>query len=234
MNNKFKNILAFDTALQGCSVGVCVGGKSSTRTEKMASGQGEQLLPIINDVMAQAGLKFSSLDAIVTTLGPGAFTGLRIGLSAAKSMGLAVDKPVFGITTLQALALQYVHEKKIQEKELTHPLAVILETKRDDFYFQSFTKDAKAEGEARAIGRDALKKILEKGDCVMIGDGVERFARPVEVEGACLLVDAGFVAKYFYENNSSDVFSTDVAPLYLRGADVSAPKKPQRPLITSS
>ena len=228
MTTKFQNILAFDTALQGCSVGICVGGKVFAHNEKMASGQGEKLIPIINDVMAQAGVKFSDLDAIVTTVGPGAFTGLRIGLSAAKSMGLAVDKPVFGITTLQALALQYV-----DDKSPTHPLAVILETKREDFYFQSFDKNAKAEGEAKAIAGDALKKILERGDYVMIGDGVERFARPVEIEAPCLLVDAGFVAKYFYENQGADVFSNDVAPLYLRGADVSTPKKLQRPPISS-
>lgn len=225
---QFKNILAFDTALQGCSVGVCVGGKISARTEKMASGQGEQLIPIINDVMAQAGIKISEIDAIVTTVGPGAFTGLRIGLSAAKAMGLAIDKPVFGITTLQALALQYVAEKKP-----VHPIALILETKRDDFYFQSFDKDAKVQDEARAIGSDTLKKILERGDHVMLGDGVERFARPVEVEAACLLIDAGFIAKYFYENNVVDVFSKDVVPVYLRGADVSTPKKPQRPPVSS-
>ncbi len=225
---QFKNILAFDTALQGCSVGVCAGGRVFARTEKMASGQGEQLIPIINDVMAQAGIKISELDAIVTTVGPGAFTGLRIGLSAAKAMGLAIDKPVFGITMLQALALQYVAEKKP-----THSLAVILETKRDDFYFQSFDRNAKAEDEARAIAGDALKKILERGDHVMLGDGVERFARPDEVEASCLLMDAGFAAKYFYENNGADVFSKDVAPVYLRGADVSMPKKPQRPPVSS-
>ncbi len=229
MGNEFKNILAFDTALQGCSVGVCAGGKVFARVEMMLSGQGEKLIPIINDVLAEGGLKFADVDAIVTTVGPGAFTGLRIGLSAAKSFGLALDIPVFGITSLQALALQYA-----KEKPQKHPLAVILETKREDFYFQTFDKDVKADSEARAISGDVIRKVVMTDDYVLIGDGVERFVLPVETNSHYLLTDAGFIAKYFYENNKANVFTADLSPVYLRGPDVTTPKKPARPPIQSS
>src|SRR5262249_27068835 len=128
---RFQNILAIDTALGACSAGLRVNGKHFARSEIMLSGHAERLMPMINEVMEEAGVKFPDLDTVVTTTGPGAFTGLRIGLSAAKSLGLALDIPVFGITTLQALALQYSAEKKP-----SGPLGVILETKREDFYFQ--------------------------------------------------------------------------------------------------
>jgi tRNA threonylcarbamoyladenosine biosynthesis protein TsaB len=227
--SEFQNILAFDTALQGCSVGVCAHGKVFTKAEPMTSGQGEKLVPMINEVLAEARLTFKEIDAIVTTLGPGAFTGLRIGLSAAKAFGLSLDKPVFGITTLQALALQYA-----KERSQAHPLAVILESKREDFYFQTFSNDAKPDSDARAISGAEITKIVSKGDHVLIGDGVERFARPVTIEAQYLLIDAGFIAKFFYENKNTDVFTKNLEPVYLRGADVTTPKKQIRPLIVSS
>ena len=98
---KSDNILVIDTALNGCCVGVygaregCVISKS----RPLASGQAEHLMPLIQEAIKEAGLSFADLGAVASTVGPGAFTGLRIGLSAAKSLGLALDSPVFGVTT---------------------------------------------------------------------------------------------------------------------------------------
>jgi tRNA threonylcarbamoyladenosine biosynthesis protein TsaB len=163
---QFKNILAIDSALQGCGAGVCVDGKISAHGEAMNSGQAERLMPIVQDVLQAAGLKFFDLHAIVTTVGPGAFTGLRIGLSTAKSLGLALEIPVFGVSTLQTLASQYTNEKKPDGA-----ITVILETKRTDFYFQIFSKGAAPLSEAKALPAEEIAGILKTGDFTVIGDG---------------------------------------------------------------
>lgn len=98
-------ILAIDTALAGCSVAVWRDGEALARaSEPMARGQAERLAPLVAQMLAQAGTAPQLLDRIAVTTGPGAFTGLRIGLSFARAFGLAVDRPVLGHSTLEALA----------------------------------------------------------------------------------------------------------------------------------
>jgi tRNA threonylcarbamoyladenosine biosynthesis protein TsaB len=98
-------ILALDTALSACSVALVEDGQTLvSRVEPMARGQAERLAPMVNEVMVEAGLSFKSLDRIAVTCGPGAFTGLRIGLAFARGLALALDKPCVGISTLEVLA----------------------------------------------------------------------------------------------------------------------------------
>ena len=126
-------ILAFDTAMGGCSVAVwnAETGDSVSETRRMTRGQSEILVPMVQDILARAGRKFSDLGLIATTIGPGAFTGLRIGLSTARSFGLALDVPVAGVLTTEAIA------RMAQEKtNSANKIVVIIETKREDFYVQ--------------------------------------------------------------------------------------------------
>jgi tRNA threonylcarbamoyladenosine biosynthesis protein TsaB len=98
-------VLALDTALSACSVALVEGGQTLvSRVEPMARGQAERLAPMVNQVMVGAGLSFKSLDRIAVTRGPGAFTGLRIGLAFARGLALALDKPCVGLSTLEVLA----------------------------------------------------------------------------------------------------------------------------------
>src|ERR1700750_2023593 len=100
-------ILAIDTALDACSAGVL-----DTRASKLIAqeslpsrrGHAEALMPLIARVMRQASLAFTARDRIAVTTGPGSFTGLRVGLSAARGIALAADRPVIGLTTLTAFA----------------------------------------------------------------------------------------------------------------------------------
>lgn len=228
----FMNILAIDSAMNGCGAGVCAGGTVHARAEAMASGQGERLVPMVQDVMRGAGLSYTDLQAIVTTVGPGAFTGLRIGLSAARALGLATNVPVFGVTTLQALASQYARDKKPAGK-----IAVILETKRMDFYFQVFTADAEVLSEAAAMDAAGVLKLIP-ADAVVIGDALERFKAEagnpkLHFASGYELPDMGVAAALFYENEGRGAYTQPAEPVYLRGADVTVPKKPARPAVAS-
>jgi tRNA threonylcarbamoyladenosine biosynthesis protein TsaB len=103
-------ILALDTCLAACSVAVTRGGETLARaSEPMVRGHQERLAPMTREVMAAAGLKrpglaFADLDRIGVTVGPGSFTGLRVGLAFAKGLALALGRPCVGVGTLEALA----------------------------------------------------------------------------------------------------------------------------------
>jgi tRNA threonylcarbamoyladenosine biosynthesis protein TsaB len=127
-------ILAIDTALDACAAGVL-----DTRTSKliahesllMKRGHAEALMPLLARVMAQSGIAFADLDRIAVTTGPGSFTGLRVGLSAARGIGLAAGKPVVGITTLTAYAAPVVSQNG------DHPVIAAIDARHDHLYFQA-------------------------------------------------------------------------------------------------
>jgi tRNA threonylcarbamoyladenosine biosynthesis protein TsaB len=106
-------ILAIDTALDACAA--CVLDTDAERliaqeSQPMKRGHAEALMPLIARVMKQSGIGFAALDRIAVTTGPGSFTGLRVGLSAARGIGLAANKPVVGLTTLTAYAAPVVSD----------------------------------------------------------------------------------------------------------------------------
>jgi len=99
-------ILALDTCMDACSVALTEDGRAlAAISEPMQRGHQERLAPMVAEVFAAAGLKPTALDRIAVTIGPGSFTGLRVGLAFAKTMALALDRPCVGIGTLEALAL---------------------------------------------------------------------------------------------------------------------------------
>jgi len=96
----------------------------------MKRGHAEALMPLIARVMAASGVAFAALDRIAVTTGPGSFTGLRVGLSAARGIALAADKPVVGLTTLTAYAAPFVAENG------EYPIVSAIDARHDHVYFQ--------------------------------------------------------------------------------------------------
>src|ERR1700688_1080154 len=126
-------ILAIDTALDGCAAGVLdteAGKLLAQESEGMKRGHAEALMPLIARVMKASGIAFSGLDRIAVTTGPGSFTGLRVGLSAARGIALAAAKPVVGVTTLTAYAAPVVSESGEQ------PVISAIDARHDHVYFQ--------------------------------------------------------------------------------------------------
>jgi tRNA threonylcarbamoyladenosine biosynthesis protein TsaB len=106
-------ILAIDTALDHCAAAVLDTDSATMRAHEtlpMKRGHAEALMPLLARVMRQSGAGFPELDRIAVTTGPGSFTGLRVGLSAARGIALAAHKPVVGVTTLSAYAAPIVSE----------------------------------------------------------------------------------------------------------------------------
>jgi tRNA threonylcarbamoyladenosine biosynthesis protein TsaB len=97
-------ILAIDTATEGCSVALLQGAEVTERFEVTPRGHADRVLDMVREVLAEGQLSLAQLDAIAFDRGPGSFTGVRIGCSMAQGLGFAMDLPLLGISSLQALA----------------------------------------------------------------------------------------------------------------------------------
>jgi tRNA threonylcarbamoyladenosine biosynthesis protein TsaB len=126
-------ILAIDTALDACSAAVLdteAGKTVALESQPMKRGHAEALMPLIARVMKQSGVAFTSLDRIAVTTGPGSFTGLRVGLSAARGIALAAGLPVVGVTTLTAYAAAFVTDNG------EYPIVSAIDVRHGHVYFQ--------------------------------------------------------------------------------------------------
>jgi tRNA threonylcarbamoyladenosine biosynthesis protein TsaB len=126
-------ILAIDTALDACAAGVLdteAGKLMAQESQAMKRGHAEALMPLIARVIKDSGIAFAALDRIAVTTGPGSFTGLRVGLSAARGIALAANKPVVGLTTLTAYAAPVVSQNAEQ------PVISAIDARHDQVYFQ--------------------------------------------------------------------------------------------------
>ncbi|MEY9172712.1 tRNA threonylcarbamoyl adenosine modification protein YeaZ [Bradyrhizobium elkanii] len=126
-------ILAIDTALDACSAAVLdttSGNTIAIESQAMQRGHAEALMPLIARVMKESGIGFAGLDRIAVTTGPGSFTGLRVGLSAARGLALAAEKPVVGLSTLAAYAAPVVAENGASA------ILSAIDARHDHVYFQ--------------------------------------------------------------------------------------------------
>src|SRR4030081_2403495 len=131
-------ILAIDTALDACAAGVLdtdAGKMIAQESLPMKRGHAEALMPLIARVIKESGIGFAALDRIAVTTGPGSFTGLRVGLSAARGIALAANKPVVGLTTLGAYAAPVVANNGEQ------PVISAIDARHNQVYLQVVSGD---------------------------------------------------------------------------------------------
>jgi len=128
-------VLAIDTALEACSVAVLDTERADAHAHEslpMQRGHAEALMQLIARVLARSNLDFSALDRVAVTTGPGSFTGLRVGIAAARGIALAAGKPAIGLSTLAAFAAPLI------AADDTLPVVVAIDARHDHVYLQVF------------------------------------------------------------------------------------------------
>ena len=127
-------LLALDTSTVACSAALWRDATILAEEEQaMIRGHAEALLPMVARIMARAGASFAEVDRLAVTIGPGHFTGLRAGIAAARGLALALDRPLIGVTTLEAVAAA------VPEAERRGRILVVaIDSKREEAYLQAF------------------------------------------------------------------------------------------------
>jgi tRNA threonylcarbamoyladenosine biosynthesis protein TsaB len=213
-------VLAIDTALEACSVAVLdteSSARARSRSLPMARGHAEALMPLIANVMSEARTEFAELDRIAVTVGPGSFTGLRVGVAAARGIGLAAEKPVVGLTTLSALAVPLI------DADDSQAVLAVIDARHANVYMQLFGPGGRTLVAPRVAPlRDAIRAAMASPTRI-----VGNAARLLEAawpdnERRPLLVndikapDIVWVARL---GAAADPDPAAVKPLYLRAAD---------------
>ena len=166
-------VLAIDTALGACSAAVLDtnrGGIIASETLAMTRGHAEAVMPLIARVMDLADVEFAELDRIAVTTGPGSFTGLRVGISAARGIALAAGKRAIGLSTLAGFGAPL-----IAEDDSTHVVAAI-DARHDNVYLQVFGAGGRTLVAPRiATLRDAVRAAIT-GPARIIGSAARQVA----------------------------------------------------------
>src|SRR4029077_18352370 len=148
-------VLAIDTALEACSVAVLDTARADMRVQEslaMQRGHAEALMPLVAHILQSAQLDFADLDRIAVTTGPGSFTGLRVGIAAARGIALAAGKPAIGLSTLAAFAAPFI------AADDSLPVVVAIDARHDNVYLQVFGPGGRTLVAPRvALLREALR-----------------------------------------------------------------------------
>jgi len=207
-------VLGLDTCLNACSVAVLDGERVlAHETEVMARGHQERLAPMVERAMQAAGLAFDRLERVGVTIGPGSFTGLRVGLAFAKGLGSALSIPVVGVGTLEALAA-----------EAEGLVIAAIDARRDQVYLQGF------EGGRALMAPDvlpvevAMARLAELSmgrTASLVGSGGPLLAQVLP--GARLVAAEGADARNVARLAAAVRDPAPPRPLYLRAPDAKLP-----------
>jgi tRNA threonylcarbamoyladenosine biosynthesis protein TsaB len=208
-------ILAIDTAGVDCSAALYDAGAGrliASRTEAIGKGHAELLPSMVDEVFKQADKSPKDIGLIGVTIGPGSFTGIRVGVAAARGFGLALSVPVIGVTTLEVLA------SMARATAPQKPILAAMDAKRGEIYTQLFDADGSAATEPQALSLEDAHLLATTSQAVVAGTG----AGPLFSETTSLLdhFDIETVAKIAALRPN---VTGKAAPLYLRGPDA----KPQ-------
>lgn len=216
-------LLAIDTAANLCAA--CVYdetqvGEAGRVVLDLGKGHAERLMEVIGDALAEAGATYEDLDAVAVSVGPGSFTGVRVGVAAARGLALALAIPAIGVTTLEALA---------EEARALHPrrpVLAVIDAGRGDVYATAFAPDGEclmdpvalphADAAALAAGMDERASGL-----VLTGSAARGLAtgtgRVFTIAGEAATADISTYAAIAAARASGPV--NPPRPLYLRDAD---------------
>lgn len=211
-------ILAVDTALGACSVALLDGEAVRAHIfEPMERGHAERLAPMVDEAMKQAGAEFSALDHLAVTIGPGTFTGQRVGLAFMRGLRLALHIPLIGVTTLEAMAMAAMAETGACKAASIH------DARRAEAYLLLRDGDATVQPPVVLPFEEAVTRIATFGPCALAGTGAKEAQEKLGAAyplSAIRQPDALWVARLAQKQPAPD---DAPGPLYLRAPDAKLP-----------
>lgn len=176
-------ILALDTALNYCSVAVYDAATDTMLAHEtlfLVRGHAEMLVPLVERIMAGSGYAISEMDRIAVTVGPGSFTGLRVALSAARVMALALEKEIVGVSVLAALAAPVLRENK---GDTAYPVAAVIDARHAHVYGQIFSSEGRTlHGPLHSDIKAFAKLLPEDQTTLLTGSGATDLALAAAAE----------------------------------------------------
>lgn len=228
-------ILSIETATRICSVGVSCDGKSLSVAELNEDGaHSSQLTLLIQQVLREANIEIPQLDAIAVSMGPGSYTGLRIGASTAKGLCYATKKPLIAVSTLQNIALGAIDFCKQNSLSINNALfCPMIDARRMEVYTALFSASGDAIGTTtpQIIDSNSFESVLTSHTVYFCGDGAQKCSSIITHPSAQFLnsvqPSAQWMAQLAYQNFVNNHFE-DVAyfePFYLKEFQTTTPKK---------
>lgn len=223
--------LGLETATSACAAAIWCGTTQrvlAVRAEPMSRGQAERLVPLIQELLAEAGVGFGEIGRYGATVGPGTFTGLRIGLAAARGLALASGRPLAGITSFEAVA--HAVEPGMRADRT---LLACIESRRDDLFLQPFDEQLRPLADpADVLPADLpayLAAQVPPGALVLAGDAASRAADAMGRQDFRIAASSGegeavAVARLTAGLSAEELAARPAQPFYLRAPDVTLPK----------
>lgn len=224
-----KLILALDAAGGACSValGRCTRSGAellASQRREMEHGHATVLVPMIDAVMRDAGLAMAALDEIAVGIGPGGFTGLRIALATARGLGLALQKPVIGISNFQAAAAMLPPEER-HAADRAGDMIVLLDSRRTEPYAAWLTPDLAFRAAPILLEEEGIADLIRRAAPVIAtGDGLHLWPHGFSTTCRVVASAADAIAVLDLAAAPAGDFRQAPEPCYLRAPDVSLPR----------
>jgi tRNA threonylcarbamoyladenosine biosynthesis protein TsaB len=209
-------LLAFDTASPQVTAAL-LGDDGATLAEQVSAEtmrHGEQLTPLVERVLSDAGADRHDVTAVAVGVGPGPYTGLRVGLVTARTLGFVLDVPVYGVCSLDALAVEAVDTGAVGG-----PFVVATDARRKEVYLAAYDEDG-----ARVSGPAVDRPAAVATDLPVVGEGAVLYPEAFPNRIGPVRPSAAWLARAVAEER---VELLDPEPLYLRRPDAEVPGAPK-------
>jgi tRNA threonylcarbamoyladenosine biosynthesis protein TsaB len=223
-------VLAIDTALAACSAAVLdtvYGGIIAGDSLPMVRGHAEALMPLLQRVMDEANLAYPDIDRVAVTTGPGSFTGLRVGIAAARGIALAAAKPIVGLSTLSAYAAAHM------AADDRFPVVAVIDARHGHVYMQVFSPGGRTLTAPRlAPLREAALAAGEMPSCIVGSAAAAVAAAMSATDAPPVTVDASAAPDIAWVARMGAVLPEGQAPpkpQYLRAPDAQPQHAAQLP-----
>jgi tRNA threonylcarbamoyl adenosine modification protein YeaZ len=212
--------LAFDTSAAHCAAALLLDGQVVTRIDEMAKGQAEHLMPMLAEMLADAGLAWADLDGVGVGIGPGNFTGIRISVAAARGLSLGLGKPAIGVSSLEA-----------QVYGINGIVVSCIKAPREKAYIQAFGKRALTQPALCDLTADDMPSLPARAEPKICGNCAQEIERITSWQA---VVPAAPSIEGLVRLAGMRVWSNTLrpSPLYIRSADAAPPRDPAPTILS--